>query len=202
MSVPVLPLQTPRLLLRPYREEDLLDFFTFACHPQVGPAAGWVPHKNISESRKILDSFIAKGEVWAVEEKTAGHVIGSVGLHQDVVRKVDKDIVLTVGYTLSAAHWGKGYATEAVRRVLRYIFSEAANPPELVSVRHYDFNNRSRRVIKKCGFKFEGVIRKAIVLPEYGLCDCWQYSMTEREWRQTVVQEECHGPETAISPER
>ena len=200
LSIPILPLETPRLLLRPYAEKDLLDFFT--SHPQVGPAAGWTPHKNISESRKILDSFIAGGEVWAVEEKTSGHVIGSVGLHQDVVRKVNKDIVLTIGYTLSAACWGKGYATEAVRRVLRYVFSEAAEPPELISVRHYDFNNRSRRVIKKCGFKFEGVIRKAVVLPEYGLRDCWQYSMTEREWRQTVVREEAQDLGAATSPER
>ena len=101
-----------------------------------------------------------------------------------------------------AACWGKGYATEAVRRVLRYVFSEAAEPPELISVRHYDFNNRSRRVIKKCGFKFEGVIRKAVVLPEYGLRDCWQYSMTEREWRQTVVREEAQDLGAATSPER
>jgi len=184
------PLETPRLFLRPYREGDLLDFFTFCCHPKVGPAAGWLPHKNISESKKILDSFITGGEVWAVEEKASGRVIGSIGLHQDKSRAVGKDIVLSLGYTFSAAAWGKGYATEGARRVLRFVFSEMENPPELVSVSHYDFNDKSRRVIKKCGFKFEGVIRKAVIVPEYGLCDSWKYSMTEREWRQTVVQPE------------
>ena len=186
----LLPLETPRLLLRPYREDDLLDFFTFCCHPQVGPAAGWTPHKNISESKKILHSFISGGKVWAVQDKSSGHVIGSIELDRDGARNVGADIVLSLGYVFSSSVWGRGYATEGVRRVLRYVFTEMENPPELISVSHYDFNDRSKRVIKKSGFKFEGVIRKATVVPEHGLCDSWKYSMTEREWRQTIVPSE------------
>lgn len=185
----IVPVETPRLLLRQYRIEDLIDFFTFCCHPQVGPAAGWTPHKNISESRKILDSFIAEDCVWAVEEKISGRVVGSIGLHQDKARAVETNIVQSLGYVFSPAVWGKGYATEAARRVLRYVFCEMEHPPELISISHYDFNQKSHRVIQKCGFKFEGVIRKAVVVPDHGLCDSWKYSMTEREWHQTVVQQ-------------
>lgn len=189
----ILPIETPRLLLRPYRAGDLIDLFTFCCHPQVGPAAGWLPHKSISESKKILDSFITEDNVWAVEEKSSGHIIGSVGLHRDKARAVEMNVVQSLGYVFSAAVWGRGYATEAARRVLRYVFCEMENPPELISISHYHFNEKSHRVIQKCGFKFEGVIRKAAVVPAHGLCDCWKYSMTEREWRQTVVQEKLSG---------
>lgn len=189
LNTQIPPLKTHRLLLRPYQEEDLTDLFTFCCHPQVGPAAGWIPHESISKSKQVLISFISQGEVWAVEEIKSKQVVGSIGLHQDKARAVGKEFVLSMGYVLSPAVWGMGYATEGARRVLRYIFSEMENPPELVSVTHYDFNDRSRRVIEKCGFKFEGVIRKAAIVPEHGLCDSWKYSMTQREWHQTVVQE-------------
>jgi len=189
MSLPVI--ETSRLLLRPFCEEDLADFFSYACHPDVGPNAGWKPHASISESYTILRSFIQNEEVWAITLKDSGQLIGSIGLHKDSARSVSKKIVRSMGYVLSAAHWGNGYASEAARRVLRYVFTEMENPPEMISIYHRDSNTRSRRVINKCGFKFEGVTRKAMEDPWYGVSDRWAYSMTEREWRQTVVNEEC-----------
>lgn len=186
----VKPLETSRLLLRPFREEDLIDLFSYACHPQVGPAAGWKPHYSISESRQILKSFMERDEVWAITLKDSGLLIGSIGLHKDTSRSVGTRHVRSLGYVLSAAYWGHGYATEAARRILRYVFSEMENPPEMISICHKDFNTRSRRVINKCGFKFEGVTRKAYEDPWFGVIDRWNYSMTEREWRQTVVSEE------------
>lgn len=185
MSLP--NLETSRLLLRPFRKEDLTDFFSYACHPEVGPQAGWKPHRSISESRTILKSFIEHEEVWAITLKNSGELIGSIGLHKDTARSVNIKCVRSMGYVLSAAHWGHGYATEAARRVLRYVFSEMENPPEMISIYHRDSNTRSRRVINKCGFKFEGVARKAVEDPWFGVTDRWGYSMTEREWRQTIV---------------
>ncbi len=182
----IVPLETPRLVLRRFSQEDLKDFFSYACHPQVGPCAGWKPHFSISESRQILKSFIERDEVWAITLKSTGALIGSIGLHKDDGRGVSVKRVRSMGYALSAAHWGNGYATEAARRVLRYVFSEMENPPEMISICHKDFNTRSRRVINKCGFKFEGVIRKAYEDPWFGVTDRWSYSMTGREWLQTV----------------
>ena len=187
MSLPVI--ETSRLLLRPFCEEDLTDFFSYACHPEVGPNAGWKPHASVSETYTILRSFIRNDEVFAITLKDSGKLIGSIGLHKDTARSVSKRQVLSMGYVLSAAHWGEGYATEAARRVLRYVFTEMENPPEMISIHHGDFNTRSRRVINKCGFKFEGVTRKAMEDPWHGVSDRWSYSLTEREWRQTVVNE-------------
>ena len=77
--------------------------------------------------------------------------------------------------------------TEAVRAVIDWLFGQQGL--DFLLIYHYEHNTRSRRVINKCGFKFEGVTRKALEDPWFGLCDRWAYSMTEREWRQTVVNE-------------
>ena len=52
-------IETERLILRPWRLEDLEDLYQYAKNPEVGPNAGWKPHENLEESRKILEGRIA-----------------------------------------------------------------------------------------------------------------------------------------------
>ena len=47
-------LETPRLWLRPFRDSDAADVYAYARDPQVGPIAGWQPHKSQEESREII----------------------------------------------------------------------------------------------------------------------------------------------------
>ena len=51
-------LETKRLLLRPWREEDAPALFRYASDPQVGPSAGWKPHASLEESREILRTVL------------------------------------------------------------------------------------------------------------------------------------------------
>ena len=51
-------LETPRLLLRPWQEEDAADLYEYARDPGVGPIAGWPAHKSEEESRQILRDFV------------------------------------------------------------------------------------------------------------------------------------------------
>lgn len=51
-------LETKRLFLRPFRQEDLDDFYDYASIEGVGERAGWKHHENKEESQKMLDSFI------------------------------------------------------------------------------------------------------------------------------------------------
>ena len=74
---------TERLLLRPWRMEDAQDLYAYARDPEVGPNAGWRPHADVEESKKILAMFQEKGEVWAIEERSSGRVVGSLGLEED-----------------------------------------------------------------------------------------------------------------------
>ena len=61
-----------------------------------------------------------------------------------------------IGYVLSEDYWGKGII-EAVKAVLAYAFTELNL--DLVTVHHFAYNEKSRRVIEKCGFHYEGTLR-------------------------------------------
>ena len=62
-------LRTERLLLRPWRETDLEDFYAYAREDGVGQMAGWKPHESIEESRQILEMFIAEKKTFALEHE-------------------------------------------------------------------------------------------------------------------------------------
>lgn len=176
------PLQTERLVLRMFELGDTVDVYDYAQSPIVGPMAGWTPHRSIEDSRRVVHQFINHGDVWAIVEKKSGRVIGSVGLHVDSRRDVEN--VCMLGYALGEKFWGKGYATEAAGAVLRFAFTDLRCP--LVTAYHYPKNIKSKRVIKKLGFRHEGRLRLAGTLPDGALVDEECYSLTREEYAADV----------------
>ncbi len=170
---------TERLILRPFEEGDLADFHAYAKDPEVGPSAGWPPHETLTQTKEVLTRFMAGDTVWAIQEKATGCLMGSLGLHKDEKRDGHEKIRM-IGYALGRAWWGRGYMTEAVTRVLKHLFEEEGM--ELVTVYHYDFNLRSRRVIEKCGFVYEGTLRRASTHYDGRMLDDRCYSMTREEY--------------------
>ena len=59
-------LSTERLLLRPWKETDAESLYKYAKNPEVGPVAGWPPHKNIEESRDVIQNVFNGKECYAV----------------------------------------------------------------------------------------------------------------------------------------
>ena len=149
-------IETERLILRKWQLEDLDDFYEYARNPNVGPMAGWEPHSSKEVSLKILESFIEKEEVWAIVLKENKKVIGSLGIHPDNNR--GKYYAKTIGFVLSEDYWGKGYMVEAVKRIIKYVFEEMN--VDILTAFHYPHNIRSKRVIEKCGFKYEVTIEQ------------------------------------------
>lgn len=172
-------IETERLILRGFAAEDLMDFYEYAHSPGVGPRAGWKPHESIEESKKILGIFIREDNVFALELKATGKVIGSVGIHEDNIRAGAADCKL-IGYVLSEQEWGKGLMPEAVNAVLSYLFDDMKC--RLVSVQHYTSNLQSRRVIEKCGFTSEGTLAQGCKHFNGTFPDGCTYSMTRREY--------------------
>ena len=100
-------LETVRLLIRPFQEEDADAFFACCQNPNLGNNAGWAPHKTIEESREILQNvFIGQENIWAMILKDAQQLIGSIGIVPDPKRENPQ--VRMLGYWLDEAHWGKG----------------------------------------------------------------------------------------------
>ena len=175
-------LETERLILRPWTLEDAQDLYDYAQSPAVGPAAGWKPHESLEESRKIIrEMFIPGEDCWAMQLKRDGHVVGSIGLHEDCSREKGLPVRM-LGYVLAERCWGQGLMQEACREVLRYGFREAGL--ELISVFHFTFNGRSRRTIEALGFIKEGTRRMASTLYDGTVADEVAYSMTRAEFEE------------------
>lgn len=148
-------LETERLVLRPWQQKDLQDFYTYASVPGVGECAGWKHHENIAESEAILNRFIEGRHTFALVDKRTGKVIGSLGLMPPDIFAAQEDETAfgcEIGYVLSRDDWGRGLMTEAVKRAVWYCMEELGM--DYVTCAHFMENDRSRRVIEKCGFVF------------------------------------------------
>ena len=142
-------LETARLWLRPFTEGDARDLYEYASDPQVGPNAGWLPHRSEEESLEIIRTVFAAPDSFALVLKETGRVVGSAGFtgrHDPGLPGPEGEI----GYALGREYWGRGLMPEAVGELLRYGFEDLG----LASVwcSHYEDNPQSRRVIEKCGF--------------------------------------------------
>lgn len=146
--------ETDRLILRNWDLSDFVDLYEYAKSPLVGPNAGWLPHKNEEESKKIISMFIEENDVLAIELKSNKKVIGSIGLHE---RKPDENINETkqceIGFVLNPDYWGRGLVPEAVNEMIRAGFDEFGM--EIIWCGHFEENNRSKRVVEKCGFEYK-----------------------------------------------
>ena len=70
-----LTIETNRLLLRPFNQSDLNDFFEYSSVEVVGEMAGWKHHENIEKSKEILNLFIEEDKTFAICLKESGKVI-------------------------------------------------------------------------------------------------------------------------------
>lgn len=148
-------LQTPRLLLRPWRESDLEDFYEYARVDGVGEMAGWKHHESIDKSKEILKNFLASKSEFAIELKSNKKVIGSFGFHKSWANDREEYSALNImeiGYVLSKDYWGQRLMPEAVKAVIDYCFGTLMF--DALTVGHFEDNFRSRRVIEKNGFNY------------------------------------------------
>lgn len=146
-------LETERLILRKWTEADDADLFEYAKDPDVGPIAGWPPHKSVEESRNVIKNVLNSAECYAVCEKGSNTAIGAIELilngHTDVTKRDDE---CELGYWLGKPFWGRGYIPEAAAELIRRGFEDLGMTT--VWCRYFDGNQKSKRVQEKLGFVF------------------------------------------------
>lgn len=159
MNVPVdisnVIIETERLILRPWKREDLNDFYEYASANGVGQMAGWNPHKSKEESQEILNMFIAHKKTFALELRKNKKIIGSIGLEEIAIDIGEPYTSLggrEIGYVLSKEYWGQGIMPEAVTSVMDYCFKDLNC--EFLQCSHAFENDQSKRVIEKVGFQY------------------------------------------------
>ena len=141
-------MQTERLILRPWCEDDAEELYKYASDVEVGLPAGWQPHTSVENSREIIRTMLSAPETYAVCLKEKGKPIGSIGFHRNDL--AEKDDEYELGYWIGKTFWGQGIIPEASREMLRYAFEDLCM--SRIWCGYYDGNIKSRRVQEKLGF--------------------------------------------------
>lgn len=169
--------RTPRLTLRRLRVGDAETIFAaYSQDAEVARFLTWKPHRSLSETRAFLRGCEKRWKEgaeyhWAIVPR-GKQLVGAICLRPNGF-KVD------VGYVLARAHWGKGYATEALRSVVEWALAQRAIQ-RVWAVCDVE-NPASARVMEKAGLRKEGILRRWIVHPLAGKTarDCFCYAITK-----------------------
>ena len=151
-------IKTERLLLRPFTEADAADLYKYAKDPEVGPAAGWPPHRSVEESRDIIRLVLNGPESYAICKREDGRVIGAIELALNGEAKLtEREDECELGYWIGKPFWGQGLMTEASEALLRRAFTELGM--RRVWCAYFEGNEKSKRVQEKLGFRHEKTLQ-------------------------------------------
>ena len=142
-------IETERLILRPWRESDAEALYRYASDPEVGPAAGWAPHTSVEDSLEILRTILMNDHTWAITAAPSDEPLGSIGIFRGSQEGENGEY--EIGYWMARPFWGRGYMPEAVKALMSLYFSFGA---QRIWCAHAERNDKSRRVIEKCGFTY------------------------------------------------
>lgn len=158
-------METDRILLRPWRDSDAGSLYKYASDPEVGPRAGWPPHKSVAESLEIIRTVFGDAtNTWAIELKETGEAIGAMGYGPSCDCKLPaREGEPICGYWVARPYWNRGICTEALRLMIDHI-RRTTTIPSLISG-HFIDNPASGRVMEKCGFVPTG---DTVVDPDQG----------------------------------
>lgn len=146
-------METERLILRPWCEDDAENLFAFAKNPAVGPIAGWPSHTSVENSREIIRNVLAVNETYAVCLKTDNKAIGSIGLMIGTQSNLDlPETEGEIGYWIGVPFWGMGLIPEATKELIRHAFVDLNL--ETLWCGYFEGNAKSKRVQEKCGFVY------------------------------------------------
>lgn len=148
-------MQTERLILRHWREDDAEALYRHASDPHIGPACGWMPHTSVEYSREIIRTALSGPETYALVLKTTGEPIGCASImdaREGSAPMQDGDGTREIGYWLGVPYWGQGLVPEAVCMLLHRCFTELNCTA--VWCGYFEGNDKSRRVQEKCGFVY------------------------------------------------
>ncbi|MCA1661961.1 MAG: GNAT family N-acetyltransferase [Novosphingobium sp.] len=143
-------LETPRLVLRDWREGDLDPFAAMCADPRVMATLG--PLLSREETAALIGRLVAIAQVngytqWALERRDDGRFLGWCGLNPGTFWPLEGRI--EVGWRLIADCWGQGYAREAAQAALVWGFERLA--PDAIWAITAQANRRSRGLMERLG---------------------------------------------------
>ncbi len=170
-------LETQRLVLRQFTLEDTDAMYkNWASDTEVTKYLTWPAHEDVAVTGLVLKKWVddysgADNYQWAIALREFPYEpIGSMG----VVYRDDRVASAEIGYCIGRKWWHKGITSEALKRVMDYLFDEVGM--NRVEAKYDPQNSHSGAVMEKCGMRYEGTMRQAGTNNQ-GVCDHCYYAL-------------------------
>ena len=177
-------IKTERLTLRRFEITDAEKMFcNWTNDNEVTKYMRWNAHKDVDETNGILQQWVEdyskeSSYLWGICLNDCGELIGSIGAFITEV-----DYKADVGYCIGQKWWGKGYASEALRGLIDYMFEKT--DIERIGAYHAVENIASGKVMENAGMVKEGFARKYFKGIN-GFYDSNMYGIIREMWENPV----------------
>lgn len=183
ISPDLLVLETSRLRLRRFTGADMPVFLAYRNDPEIARYQSWESYSEVEgqafleHQRQTLPGTPGAWCQFALEELSSGRMLGDCALHVDGTEQRKGEI----GFTLARENQGRGFATEAVGRLLEYAFDELGLH-RVVAITDCR-NHASVSLLERVGMRREAHFHEHIWF-KGGWGDEYLYARLQREWRE------------------
>lgn len=147
-------LETSRLIMRSFQMSDCPKCLeNFGEDDELGKYIIMFPKKNISEMEAFVSGVIDNPNIWLIEEKSSHEPVGYISV--DIPYESLK--IGEIGYVLGKKYQHRGYATEAVKKIVDYMFTE--RKLYMIEAKYNETNISSGKLLKNIGFRTDGILR-------------------------------------------
>ena len=184
-------IETVRLILRPFREEDAADVFEYLEKPTVNCFASMKLNSLEEAKTAVQERMKDAAYTFAIVLKDTGKVIGEINAHSessqpDMAENYVKD-TFSPCWMLNSVYHGKGYAYEAAKAFIDYLFYQKG--ARRIYAYTEDYNLPSQHLCEKLGMRREGLFREFVSFvndaegnPIYE--NTYQYAILKKEWER------------------
>lgn len=176
--------ETTRLIMRPFEDRDAESFSQYRSDPEVARYQGWQAPYSLEQATQFITEMKSTepgtSDQWyqlALELKQTGELIGDCAFY--LLARDSRQA--EIGFTLARAFQGQGYATEAVARLMDYLFNE--RQLHRVQANCDPENITSARLMERLGMRHEGRFIENVWLKGAWCTEDW-YAILRREWMQ------------------
>jgi len=177
----IIEINTQRLHLRKIEKEDATALFKYRSDAETNKYQGWIP-KTLEDTENFISKIaenIDEYDTWfqfAIINKEHGELIGDVGIHFFDVDRYQVEI----GCTLNKSHHGKGFAIEALKAVMNFLFNDLNKQRITCSID--PLNQASIKMVERIGFRKEAHFKQSILIDGEWYDDV-VYAILKDEWK-------------------
>jgi len=170
-------IETTRLQLCTWTEDDIPELIALIGVREVAATTLRIPHPyQERHAREFLATVAKQNELrLSIRQRSDRLLCGGICLHPEAQHSHAE-----LGYWIGVPYWGKGYATEAAKAVVRYGFEQIKL--NRIFAHHFKHNPASGKVLRKIGMKYEGCMRQHVRKWDE-FVDLELYAILREEWK-------------------